>query len=234
MQKVGVKTLAFSSCATIDGGPSCLSYDVDHPTRPMNPYGHITLQVEEILRDLADSDLEWRITGFKYFNSVDTHVSTLIGEDTNGIPSNLITYIMKAAVEKVSHLIIFDNEHDTKDCARESDYIHVIDLVGGHMTALEFLQSKTGLESIALGTEKPSGVFDLISTFETVTGLKINKAVVGRLAGDLSIYYSKSAKANQLMKWAAIRSFDQICGSTWCYLKFRDIDALAAGNKKIQ
>jgi UDP-glucose 4-epimerase len=219
MQKVGVKTLVFSSSATVYGEPQYLPYDEDHPTKPMNPYGLTKLQVEEILRDLATSDPEWRIAGLRYFNPVGAHETALIGEDPNGIPNNLMPYIAKVAIGELPHLNIFGDDYETKDGTGERDYIHVVDIAEGHMAALEFLQSKTGLEFINLGTGRPSSVFDLVSSFEKVSGLNIKKVVVSRRAGDLPVYYAKSAKANKVLKWEATRSLDQICSSTWHYLQ---------------
>lgn len=218
MQKVGVKTLVFSSSATVYGEPQYLPYDEDHPTRPMNPYGQSKLQVEEILRDLSASDPEWRIVSLRYFNPVGAHESGLIGEDPNGIPNNLMPYVAKVASGEISHLNIFGNDYETRDGTGERDYVHVVDLVEGHMASLDFLKDHAGLEIINLGSEKPSSVLDLVGHFERVSGKAIIKVVKQRRAGDLPIYYAQTEKAIKLLNWYAKRDLDEMCFSVWNYL----------------
>jgi UDP-glucose 4-epimerase len=215
MQKTGVKTLIFSSSATVYGKPLYLPYDEVHPTKPMNPYGQTKLQVEEMLRDLAASDAEWKIICLRYFNPVGAHESGLIGEDPHGIPNNLMPYLAKVASGELPHLNIFGDDYDTKDGTGERDYIHVMDLAEGHMAALAFLESSKGLELINLGTGKCSSVLDLVRSFEAVSGQLININIVQRRSGDLPAYYAQANKAADLLGWIARRTLDQMSQSVW-------------------
>jgi UDP-glucose 4-epimerase len=222
MQNIGVKTLVFSSSATVYGVPQYLPYDEQHPTSPMNPYGQSKLQVEEILRDLAYSDPEWKIVSLRYFNPVGAHESGLIGEHPNGIPNNLMPYVIKVASGELPHLNIFGDDYETCDGTGERDYIHVMDLAEGHMASLDFLKLHSGMEIINLGTGKPSSVSDLISSFEKASGQKIKKIVVERRPGDLPIYYAKVEKAFNLLNWSGSRTLDEMCKSAWKWQRIGD------------
>jgi len=215
MQKVGVKTLVFSSSATVYGEPQYLPYDENHPTKPMNPYGQSKLQVEEILRDLAASDFEWKIASLRYFNPVGAHESGLIGEDPNDIPNNLMPYVAKVASGELPYLNIFGDDYETRDGTGERDYIHVMDLAEGHMASLDFLKDQAGLEVINLGTGKPISVFDLVASFEKASNKKIEKIMVKRRPGDLPIYFAKPNKAADVLGWKSTRNLDQMCQSVW-------------------
>lgn len=215
MQKVGVKTLVFSSSATVYGEPQYLPYDEDHPTKPMNPYGQSKLQTEEILRDLAASDHEWKIASLRYFNPVGAHESCLIGEDPNGIPNNLMPYIAKVACGELPYLNIFGDDYETRDGTGERDYIHVMDLAEGHMAGINFLTKAQGWHSINLGTGKPNSVLDLVKEFEKSSGKIIPRKIVARRSGDLPVYYAKSDKAQILLEWRSKRSLSEVCQSAW-------------------
>lgn len=175
MQKVSVKILAFSSSATVYGEPQYLPYGENHPTKPMNPYGQSKLQVEEILRDLAASDPEWKIASLRYFNPVGAHESGLIGEDPSGIPNNLMPYVAKVASGELPHLDIFGDDYETRDGTGERDYIHVIDLAEGHLAALEWLRKKAGWYLFNLGTGTSTSVLELVNEFENTIGKTIKK-----------------------------------------------------------
>lgn len=215
MQKSAVKSLIFSSSATVYGQPVYLPYDEDHPTGPMNPYGKTKLHVEEMLRDLASSDSEWRIISLRYFNPVGAHESGLIGEDPLGIPNNLMPYLAKVASGELSHLNIFGDDYDTRDGTGERDYIHVMDLAEGHMAALAHLQSCKSLEIINLGSGKPISVLDLVRSFEVATGQLINRSIAQRRCGDLPIYYAQVDKAAHLLGWKVQRTLEQMSHSVW-------------------
>lgn len=217
MQKVGIKTLVFSSSATVYGEPQYLPYDESHPTKPMNPYGQSKLQVEEILRDLAVSNPEWKIASLRYFNPVGAHESGMIGEDSNGIPNNLMPYVVKVASGELPHLNIFGDDYETRDGTGERDYIHVVDLAEGHMASLDFLKDHAGLEIINLGSEKPSSVLDLVGQFERVSGKAIVKVVKQRRAGDLPTYHAHTDKAIKLLNWHTKRDLKEMCSSAWNY-----------------
>ena len=219
MQKVGVKTLVFSSSATVYGEPQYLPYDENHPTKPMNPYGQSKLQVEEILRDLAASDPEWKVSSLRYFNPVGAHDSGLIGEDPNGMPNNLMPYIAKVASGELPHLNIYGDNYETRDGTGERDYIHVVDLAEGHKAAILYLEnSNQGFDVINLGTGKSISVLELISCYEEVIGCKIKKMVSEKRPGDLPIYYAQVNKAKKLLKWMAIRSVKNICETTQVFM----------------
>lgn len=215
MQKVGVKILVFSSSATVYGEPQYLPYDEGHPTKPMNPYGQSKLQTEQILRDLAASDADWKIISLRYFNPVGAHESGLIGEDPNGIPNNLMPYIAKVASGELPHLNIFGDDYETRDGTGERDYIHVMDLAEGHEAAISFLENSCrGFEAINLGTGKSVSVLELISAYEEVIGRHIKKFITKKRSGDLPVYYAQANKAKKLLNWRAIRSVRDICETT--------------------
>lgn len=217
MQKVGGKTLVFSSSATVYGEPQYLPYDEEHPTKPMNPYGQSKLQVEEILRDLAASDPQWRIVSLRYFNPVGAHESGLIGENPNGIPNNLMPYIVKVASGSLPHLNIFGSDYETADGTGERDYIHVMDLAEGHMASLNFLKDRTGMEIINLGTGKLVSVLELVSVFEKVNRQVLKKIFTQKRHGDLPAYYASTDKARNLLSWKTSRSLETMCRSAWLF-----------------
>jgi UDP-glucose 4-epimerase len=219
MQKVGVKTLVFSSSATVYGEPQYLPYDEEHPTKPMNPYGQSKLQVEEILCDLAASDPEWGIVSLRYFNPVGAHESGLIGEDPNGIPNNLMPYIAKVASGELPHLNIFGNDYETRDGTGERDYIHVMDLAGGHLAALMYLKDYPRYWIFNLGTGVSISVLEMVKAFEIASGRQIKKIFSNRRPGDLAVYYASVNLASKLLKWRAVRSLADISRDIWRYQK---------------
>ena len=215
MQANEIKTLVFSSSATVYGEPQYLPYDEAHPTNAINPYGRTKLHVEEMLSDLAASDPTWSIAVLRYFNPVGAHDSALIGELPTGVPNNLMPYLVQVASGRQDVLRVFGSDYDTCDGTGERDYIHVIDLVEGHMAALNFLADNTGWHAVNLGTGSATSVLALVHTFEAVTGKTIPVNMVGRRAGDLPAYYANPAKAQTLLEWCAKRSVEEMCVSAW-------------------
>ena len=215
MQANEIKTLVFSSSATVYGEPQYLPYDEAHPTNAVNPYGRTKLHVEEMLSDLAASDPTWSIAVLRYFNPVGAHDSALIGELPTGVPNNLMPYLVQAASGRQDVLRVFGSDYDTCDGTGERDYIHVIDLAEGHMAALNFLADNTGWHAVNLGTGSATSVLALVHTFESVTGKTIPVNMVGRRAGDLPAYYANPAKAQTLLGWCAKRSVEEMCVSAW-------------------
>ena len=215
MQANEIKTLVFSSSATVYGEPQYLPYDEAHPTNAVNPYGRTKLHVEEMLSDLAASDPTWSIAVLRYFNPVGAHDSALIGELPTGVPNNLMPYLVQVASGRQDVLRVFGSDYDTCDGTGERDYIHVIDLVEGHMAALNFLADNTGWHAVNLGTGSATSVLALVHTFESVTGKTIPVNMVGRRAGDLPAYYANPAKAQTLLGWCAKRSVEEMCVSAW-------------------
>lgn len=225
MQAAGVKTLVFSSSATVYGVPQYLPYDEDHPTAATNPYGRSKLHVEEILRDVAASDASWRFISLRYFNPVGAHESGLIGEDPNGIPNNLMPFIAKVATGQLPELGVFGDDYDTPDGTGVRDYIHVMDLAEGHEAALQFLQTHTGWHTINLGTGKGYSVLEMLQAFERASGQRIAYVIKPRRPGDLSSYWAKTDKAAALLGWRASREQDAMCADTWRWQQQAQIDA---------
>ena len=217
MQQAKVRTIIFSSSATVYGEPQYLPYDEQHPLKPINAYGRTKLQVEEILQDLAQSDSSWRIALLRYFNPVGAHESGLIGEDPNDIPNNLMPYVMQVASGKLPHLNIFGNDYDTTDGTGERDYIHVMDLAEGHLAALNYLKKNSGCEIFNLGSGSPISVLELIASYERASGKQIPTKIAPRRNGDLSIYYAKADKAKEILWWSPNRALTEICfdASKW-------------------
>ncbi|HQS60831.1 MAG: UDP-glucose 4-epimerase GalE [Polynucleobacter sp. 17-46-58] len=219
MQKNDIKTLVFSSSATVYGDPLYLPYDEGHPTSPTNPYGRNKLQVEEMLRDLSASDKEWRIACLRYFNSVGAHKSGLIGEDPNGIPNNLMPVIGQVVNGKLSVLNVFGDDYETHDGTGKRDYIHVMDLAEGHLAALNWLMNNPGCHTFNLGSGISYSVLDLLHRFEHVSGQKIPYQVVARRPGDLPEYFAKANKAKEMLHWETKRGLTEICDSSWLWIK---------------
>ena len=217
MYATKVKTLIFSSSATIYGNPQYLPLDEAHPTSATNPYGRSKIQNEEILADVAQSDTSWRIVCLRYFNPVGAHDSGLIGEDPNDIPNNLMPYIAQVANSKLPRLNIFGDDYDTKDGTGIRDYIHVMDLAEGHKAALDFLENNTGWHAINLGTGTGYSVFEMVKAFETASQKAVPYKIAPRRAGDIGACYAKAEKAKQQLGWQATRSLEAMCTSTWVF-----------------
>ena len=215
MQGAGVKTLVFSSSATVYGDPQYLPLDEQHPTSATNPYGRSKLHVEEILRDVAASDATWRMACLRYFNPVGAHESGLIGEDPNGTPNNLMPFIAKVATGQLPELGVFGDDYATPDGTGVRDYIHVMDLAEGHEAALQFLQTHAGWHTINLGTGKGYSVLEMLQAFERASGQRIAYAIKPRRPGDLPSYWAKTDKAAALLGWRASREQDAMCVDTW-------------------
>jgi UDP-glucose 4-epimerase len=219
MQSCGLKKIIFSSSATVYGDPIYLPYDEAHPTNPTSPYGRTKLQCEEILRDQVLSHPNWSVVCLRYFNPVGAHSSGLIGENPFGIPNNLMPYVAQVAAGKLERLGIFGDDYETSDGTGERDYIHVMDLAEGHMSALNLLCRQNGFFPINLGSGLPISVFALLSAFERVSGKEIPYKIVPRRAGDLPSYFAKPDLAKHLLDWQTQRSLLDMCSSVWNYQK---------------
>ena len=214
MQALGIKTIVFSSSATVYGDPDFLPLTEKHPLRTTNPYGQTKLVIEEILRDLYRSDENWRISILRYFNPVGAHESGLIGEDPQGIPNNLMPFVSQVAVGRREYLNIFGGDYDTHDGTGIRDYIHVVDLALGHLRALESLQ-RPQCEAVNLGTGNGYSVLDVVKAFEAASGRKIPYRIVDRRPGDIAACYADPSKAKRLLKWEATRDMKKMCEDTW-------------------
>lgn len=210
MLKHGVYRLIFSSSATVYGEPHYLPYDEQHPTNPVNPYGHSKRHVEQMLADVCVAHPNFTAISLRYFNPIGAHSSGLIGENPKDIPNNLMPYVLKVAKGELPYLQIFGDDYDTKDGTGERDYIDIMDLVAGHMAAMAYL-ANTGHHVFNLGTGKGTTVLELVSAFELANDLSINKKVVARRDGDLAKFWASVDKANILLNWTAKNSINTSC-----------------------
>jgi len=215
MAEAKVKTLVFSSSATVYGKPHTVPIREDFPLSATNPYGRSKLMIEEVLRDIAVSDSSWRIALLRYFNPVGAHESGLIGEDPNGIPNNLMPYIAKVAAGTLPELSVFGDDYPTHDGTGVRDYIHVMDLARGHIAALEVLKKSDGVITVNLGTGQGYSVFEVIHAFEKASGRKIPFRIAGRRPGDIPSCYADPSLAKQLLNWRAQYSLEKMCQDAW-------------------
>jgi UDP-glucose 4-epimerase len=215
MQKLGIKTIVFSSSATVYGDPDFLPLTEEHPLRATNPYGRTKLMIEEILRDLFVSDSSWHISILRYFNPVGAHESGLIGEDPRDIPNNLMPFVAQVAVGRRDHLNVFGGDYPTHDGTGVRDYIHVVDLAKGHLAALNALESGPQCEAVNLGTGNGYSVLDVLKAFEAASGRKIPYEIVDRRPGDIAVCYADASKAKETLGWEAKYDIRKMCQDTW-------------------
>src|SRR4029434_3154263 len=189
----------------------------DSPVGAVNPYGQSKVMVERILRDIAAADQEWRIVVLRYFNPVGAHESGLIGEDPAGIPNNLMPFVAQVAAGRRSRLRIFGNDYPTADGTGIRDYIHVVDLAGGHVAALtKLMATNAPREMIAnLGTGRGHSVLEVVKRFETVSGRTVPCDIVGRRPGDVATCYADATRAQALLGWEARRGLEEMCADAW-------------------
>ncbi|MBU3644521.1 MAG: UDP-glucose 4-epimerase GalE [Candidatus Methylopumilus sp.] len=215
MQSFGVKTLLFSSSATVYGDDGVGKYHEQSALSPSNVYGQTKYMVEQILRDIQASDVSWRVGILRYFNPVGAHPSGCIGEDPNGIPNNLMPYIAKVASGELTHLNVFGNDYPTPDGTGLRDYIHIQDLAAGHLESLRFMLEKNTSITVNLGTGQPHSVLELVHAFEQVTEQSVPYQITQRRAGDVAICYADPSLAKTLMGWQAKYNIQQMCADTW-------------------
>ena len=223
MQQAGVKRMVFSSSATVYGDPATVPITEDFPLQATNPYGRTKWFIEEILRDLVESDRlnrrdpPWTVTLLRYFNPVGAHESGRIGEDPNDIPNNLMPYITQVAVGKLPELRVFGADYPTRDGTGVRDYIHVVDLAKAHVKAVEKqLQSAPGqIHTYNLGTGEGYSVLEMVAAFERVTGQKIPYRIVGRRPGDVAQCYADPSRAAEELDWRAEKGIDDMVRDAW-------------------
>ncbi len=220
MRKYGVKKFVFSSSATVYGEPEKIPLTEDCKTGgTTNPYGTSKLFIEQILKDIYNSDNSWDIAILRYFNPVGAHESSLIGEEPQGIPNNLMPYVVRVAAGKLKELSVFGNDYDTPDGTGVRDYIHVVDLAKGHIKALEKLEKEgKGLFIYNLGTGKGYSVLDMVKAFEKSTGKKVAYKIAPRRAGDIATCYSDPTKAKEELGWEATKTLDEMCEDSWNFI----------------
>lgn len=216
MKEFGVKDLLFSSSATVYGDPKYLPLDEKHETgNCSNPYGTTKYFIEEMLKDLAKVEKDWNIIILRYFNPIGAHESGQIGEDPNGIPANLMPFLTQVAVGKRKEAKVFGTDYPTRDGTGLRDYIHVVDLAQGHVSALAKLEEMCGLKIYNLGTGKNVSVLEMIAAVEEASGKKIPYVLCQRREGDIADLYCNTSLALQELKWKASRSLSQMCRDSW-------------------
>ncbi len=215
MAAAKVRTIVFSSSATVYGDPKSVPIREDFPLSATNPYGRSKLMVEDMLRDLYRADGSWRIALLRYFNPVGAHASGLIGEDPNGIPNNLMPVVARVAVGRIQSLAVYGNDYPTPDGTGVRDYIHVVDLALGHLKALDALQRRGGLMTVNLGTGNGYSVLDVVRAFESASGRAVAYQFAPRRSGDIAACYADPALALELLGWRAERGLDEMCIDAW-------------------
>ncbi len=219
MAEAGVKTLVFSSSATVYGDPAVVPITEDFPLRATNPYGRSKLMIEDILRDTAQADPQWRIALLRYFNPVGAHESGLIGEDPRGTPNNLVPYVAQVAMGILPQLSIYGGDYPTPDGTGIRDYIHVVDLAKGHLAALRTLAGRPNVLTMNLGTGRGCSVLEMVNAFSEVSGRRIDYRIVGRRPGDVAQCYADSSLAFAIMGWRASRTVKEMCADAWRWQK---------------
>lgn len=215
MRDAGVKSLIFSSSATVYGDPASVPILENFPTSATNPYGRSKLIVEECLTDFQAANPEWSITLLRYFNPVGSHPSGELGEDPQGIPNNLMPFVAQVAVGRREFLSVFGSDYPTKDGTGVRDYIHVMDLADGHLAALNVVGSKEGLHIYNLGTGCGNSVLEMVAAFEKASGKKVPYQLVERRPGDIAECWADPAKAQADLNWKATRSLQEMTEDTW-------------------
>lgn len=219
MNEFDVKKIVFSSSATVYGMDNEAPFTENMPTSATNPYGKTKVFVEHILEDLAFSDKDWSIVSLRYFNPIGAHESGRIGEDPNDLPNNLMPYITQVAVGKLDKLAIFGDDYDTHDGTGVRDYIHVVDLARGHLSALDYVLEHKGAEAVNLGTGEGYSVLDVVHAFEKGNNVKIPYKIVDRRPGDIAVGYADASKAKELFGWTATHSLEDMCRDSWNWQK---------------
>ncbi|MBK6736610.1 MAG: UDP-glucose 4-epimerase GalE [Haliea sp.] len=215
MQHAGVNNLVFSSSATVYGDPASVPIREDFALGPTNPYGRTKLMVEDILADWQVANPDWSIGRLRYFNPVGAHPSGLIGEDPQGTPNNLMPYVAQVAVGQREKLFVFGNDYATLDGTGVRDYIHVMDLVEGHVVALDYIQRERGLHTVNLGTGNGVSVLQIVGAFERASGRPVPYEIVARRPGDIAACWADPGLAQAVLQWKASRSLTQMCEDAW-------------------
>lgn len=220
MRRAQVKNFIFSSTANIYGDLAKVPVAEDAPLEPNNPYGRSKLMVEEILADLHRAGSDWNVVCLRYFNPVGAHESGLIGEDPQGIPSNLMPVIAAVAAGRREKLQVFGDDYPTPDGTGMRDFIHVMDLAEGHVAALNFCLKRGGLLTVNLGTGQGYSVMQMINTFQEVSERAVRFEIVGRRGGDIVESWANPKLAMVQLGWQAKRDLKQMCADTWRWQKF--------------
>lgn len=224
MRESGVKKIVFSSSACVYGFPKSNPIDEDSPSNlATNPYGRTKCFIEDILKDLYTADNSFNITILRYFNPVGAHASGLLGEDPNGIPNNLMPFILRVAEGKSDKLHIFGNDYDTADGTCIRDFIHVVDLAKGHVKAIERMEraEKPELKIYNLGTGKGTSVLQLINAFNQINGNLVDYVFDARRPGDVPVNYAKTDKAKEELGFECTLDINDMCKDAWNFSKHK-------------
>ena len=211
MEANDVYNFVFSSSATVYGKPEILPIKEDFPLSATNPYGYTKLMIEQILKDLSKSNDKWNIVLLRYFNPIGAHESGLIGENPNGIPNNIMPYIMRVATGQYDMVHVFGNDYDTKDGTGVRDYIHVVDLANGHIKAIDYLVKNGGLSIFNLGTGNGYSVLELIENVKKVNNIEVPYVIEERRPGDIAACYADPSLANEKLGWYAEKDIEDMC-----------------------
>ncbi|MDR3280257.1 MAG: UDP-glucose 4-epimerase GalE, partial [Synergistaceae bacterium] len=215
MRARGVKNFVFSSSATVYGDPASVPVREDFPTSATNPYGATKVFIERILRDICATDPDFNAAVLRYFNPIGAHRSGLIGEDPNGVPNNLVPYIAQVAVGNLERVLIFGNDYPTPDGTGVRDYIHVVDLARGHVSALVKLGESCGEFVCNLGTGRGCSVLEVIAAFERACGKRVDREFTLRRPGDIAAVYADPSKAERELGWKSELDIDDMCADSW-------------------
>ena len=219
MKKYNCKKVVFSSSATVYGNPASLPIKEDFPLSTTNPYGSTKLMMEQVLQDVCVSDKDFSVAILRYFNPIGAHESGLIGESPNGIPNNIMPYILKVANGEYEALTVFGNDYNTPDGTGIRDYIHVVDLAKGHLKALDKIRQEKGAKIYNLGTGNGYSVLDLVTNFEKVNNVKVNYKIGERRPGDIDACYADSSKAKEELGWVARYGIEEMCRDAWRFIQ---------------
>ena len=218
MKKHNCTKFVFSSSATVYGSPETLPICEDFPLSTTNPYGSTKLMNEQILKDVTVANPEFSVVILRYFNPIGAHKSGLIGENPNGIPNNLMPYIVRVATKELEILSVFGDDYDTHDGTGVRDYIHVVDLAKGHLKALEKSDTYTGINYYNLGTGTGYSVLDLVNTFKKINGVDVPYKIVERRAGDIAACYADPTKAMNELGWKAEFGIEEMCRDSYNFI----------------
>jgi len=219
MDRHDVRSLVFSSSATVYGEHNPIPYVEKMEIGANNPYGRTKEQIEDILSDLGAADDRWHIALLRYFNPVGAHPSGRIGEDPQGIPNNLVPFIAQVAVGRRDKVMVFGGDYDTPDGTCQRDYIHVVDLAEGHVAALNHVAERTGVFRWNLGSGKGSSVLEVLRSFEKAVGHKLPYEITGRRSGDLPAFWADATSALADLSWSTTKTVDQMCEDHWRWQK---------------
>lgn len=215
MQLAGVFQIVFSSSATVYGYAEALPITEQQAIQPINPYGRSKYMIEMLLQDCCQADPRWSVAILRYFNPIGADPSGLIGEVPRGVPNNIMPYMLDVAAGKLPRLNIFGNDYPTCDGTGVRDYIHVVDLVEGHLKALDYLQQHQGCMTCNLGTGQGYSVMQLIQTFEASTKVKIPYQITARRTGDVAECYADASLAREKLDWQCQYDLATMCVDAW-------------------